>query len=126
MGKVLLAKLLAARSRLVSAGAVAGFVLAGLPLASAEVRDLDSLPKAWAALADEPALGPGPSSPPGEWGDPEPKKSYVIPALEIIGFDALLNLRNRYYTSDDYKSTLPSIRNNLRSRWNEDRDPFAT
>src|SRR5262245_40508238 len=126
MGIVPLTKLLAARSRLVSAGAVAGLVLAGVSVAFAEVSDLDSLPKAWAALADESALGAGPSSRSGEWGDPEPKKSYVIPALEIIGFDALLNLHNRYYTSDDYKSTLASIRHNLRSQWNEARDPFAT
>ena len=42
------------------------------------------------------------------------------------GFDALLNLYNRHYVSDDYKSNLSSIRHNLRSSWDVDNDPFTT
>ena len=32
--------------------------------------------------------------------DEEPRKSYVIPALEIIGFDALLNVFDRLVLGD--------------------------
>ena len=57
--------------------------------------------------------------------DIEARKSYWIPAAEIIGFDVLLNLINRQ-SSDEYKSTASSIQDNLGSSWNTDSDPFAT
>jgi hypothetical protein len=58
--------------------------------------------------------------------DPEPSgKSYIIPALEIIGFDALLNVFDRVVLGDPYHSSLSSIRTNLRRRWVTDNDPFA-
>jgi hypothetical protein len=57
--------------------------------------------------------------------DIEERKSYWIPAAEIFGFDALVNVINRQ-TSDDYDSTTSSIRDNLRSSWRTDNDPFAT
>ena len=53
------------------------------------------------------------------------RKSYSIPALEIFGFDFLLNQHNRRYTSDEYKSNLSSIRHNLRASWAVDNDPFS-
>ena len=53
-------------------------------------------------------------------------KSYAIPAAEIVGFDTLLNLYNRHhFPCCDYQSNLHTIRNNLRSRWDVDRDPFT-
>ena len=55
----------------------------------------------------------------------EARKSYVIPALEIVGFDVLVNLANRPF-SDDYDVSFSSIRRNLRSSWVVDRDPFTT
>lgn len=56
----------------------------------------------------------------------EARKSYSIPALEIVGFDFLLNRYNRWFGSDRrvYDVTLSSIKTNLRSSWNTDSDPF--
>lgn len=54
-------------------------------------------------------------------------KDYALPALEIVGFDVLLNRTNRAFGSgrDDYAVSLGSIRRNLRSGWGTDRDPFS-
>ena len=54
----------------------------------------------------------------------EPRKSYIIPALEIVGFDALLNIFDRLVLGDDYKTSVSSIRRNLRRRWVTENDPF--
>ncbi|MDP1766585.1 MAG: DUF3943 domain-containing protein [Methylotenera sp.] len=52
-------------------------------------------------------------------------KNYLIPALEIIGFDILLNQFNRHYSGvSDYDSNLSTIRRNLKSDWNNDNDAF--
>ncbi|WP_051495928.1 hypothetical protein [Methylibium sp. T29-B] len=54
-----------------------------------------------------------------------PDKSYVIPALQIIGFDFLLNRYNRRFSgTSDYDVSRASIRRNLRGPWVEDNDPF--
>jgi hypothetical protein len=53
------------------------------------------------------------------------EKSYIVPALEIIGFDALLNVFDRLVLGDPYHSSLTSIRRNLRGRWVTENDPFA-
>jgi hypothetical protein len=54
----------------------------------------------------------------------EANRSYAIPAFEIIGFDVLVNLANRYTTGDPYHSNLKSIRHNLHHSWVVDNDPF--
>jgi hypothetical protein len=61
------------------------------------------------------------------WGqtEDEPRKSYVIPALEIIGFDALLNVFDRLVLGEPYHTSVSSIRRNLRRRWVTENDPFA-
>lgn len=48
-----------------------------------------------------------------------------VPALEILGFQLLLNRANRYWGTgrDDYRVTAGSIRRNLRSSWGTDNDP---
>lgn len=53
-------------------------------------------------------------------------KSYWVPALEIIGFDVLLNQVDRHFIdrSGTYNSNLSSIKRNLRSNWEVDRDSF--
>jgi len=52
-------------------------------------------------------------------------KHYLIPAVEIVGFDILLNQFNRHFSgSSDYDSNLSTIRHNLRSNWNADKDAF--
>jgi hypothetical protein len=56
------------------------------------------------------------------------KRDYALPALEIIGFDFLLNRINRNFSSarDDYDVSIGSIRRNLHSSWGVDQDPFRT
>lgn len=51
-------------------------------------------------------------------------KSYVAPALEIIGFDLLLNLFDRIALGSDYQSNLSSIRRNLGGGWVIEDDPY--
>jgi hypothetical protein len=66
----------------------------------------------------------------GEAAPPEarPGRDYALPALEIIGFDILVNRANASFGTgrDDYRVTLDSIRRNLRSSWTVDSDPFKT
>ncbi len=53
-------------------------------------------------------------------------KSYSIPAMEILGFDFLLNRFNHQFSgSNDYDVTAASIRSNLRGKWATDNDPYA-
>src|SRR4051812_46220157 len=55
----------------------------------------------------------------------ESQKSYAIPALEIVGFDFLLNqFDRRYFGCCDFDSNVHTIRRNLHSSWVVDRDPF--
>jgi hypothetical protein len=56
------------------------------------------------------------------------KLDYALPALEIIGFDFLLNRINRNVGNNrqDYAVSLESIRHNLHSSWGVDADPFKT
>jgi hypothetical protein len=59
------------------------------------------------------------------WADDE-RKDYATPALEIVGFDILVNRINRCCGSEreDYAVTLDSIRRNLHHSWVVDDDPF--
>ena len=58
--------------------------------------------------------------------DKQANKSYLIPAVEIVGFDFLLNQFNRRYSGiSDYDSNLNTIRHNLHSSWVDDKDPFS-
>ena len=53
------------------------------------------------------------------------EKSYAIPAAEIVAFDFLLNRWDKYhYGCCDFNVTANSIRSNLHSHWDVDRDPF--
>ena len=57
--------------------------------------------------------------------DIEARKSYGIPAAEIVGFDFLLNrFDHAYFGCCDFDVSARSIRRNLRSSWVIDRDPF--
>jgi hypothetical protein len=62
-----------------------------------------------------------------KWGEGGVER-YVVPALEVVGFDVLLNLYDRNYDDekDVYRTDLSTIRHNLRSNWIIDADPFAT
>jgi hypothetical protein len=53
-------------------------------------------------------------------------RSYVIPALEIIGFDVLLNRFDYYFIDKEvYGTTFSTFRDNLKGGWVVDTDPFA-
>ena len=99
-------------------------------LLNARVPDFTHLPngRSWLAQATgapSPAGGNvnlSTSAPPA-WGT---DKSYLIPALEIVGFDTLLNLYDRaYYGCCDYDTDFASIKRNLRRGWGVDRDEFT-
>jgi len=60
---------------------------------------------------------------PPPWGT---QKSYLIPALEIVGFDILLNLFDRaYYGCCDFDTDFSSIKRNLHRGWGVDSDEFT-
>jgi len=54
----------------------------------------------------------------------EARKSYAIPAAEIVGFEFLLNQFDRHVLGTDFASNASTIRRNLHSSWVVDRDPF--
>src|SRR5687767_15992404 len=64
----------------------------------------------------------------GTGHDPsKPRKSYLIPAIEIIGFDFALNrFDNRFIDQESYDVSWASIRRNLKSKWVVDHDAFET
>lgn len=75
--------------------------------------------------AAEPAspLGLKPASAPSRGFGAD--KSYWIPALDIVGFDLLLNQFNRrFFSGHDYDTSIGSIRRNLRRGWVVENDPF--
>jgi hypothetical protein len=64
-----------------------------------------------------------PTRSPVGWGE---QKSYGIPALEILGFQTLLNLFDRaYFGCCDFDTDLNSIGNNLHRGWRTDADSFT-
>jgi hypothetical protein len=78
----------------------AGTVTAS-PLPPRETGTDASLPAAWSA-----------------------RKSYAIPAAEIVGFEFLLNEFDRHVLGTDFASNASTIRRNLHSSWVVDSDPF--
>jgi hypothetical protein len=53
------------------------------------------------------------------------EKSYWIPALEIVGFDLLLNQFNRRFIDEtDYDTSFSTIKDNLESSWRTDNNRF--
>ena len=91
-----------------------------------------SLPELWAAARNDATVTAEANTPAPTRSDfaadaetrIESRKSYAIPAFEIVGFDVLLNLANRYSSGDPYHSNLTSIRHNLHHSWVVDNDPF--
>ena len=59
-----------------------------------------------------------------EAGQSAPERSHLIPAVEIVGFLATLNLFDRLALGSDYESNLTSIRRNLRRGWVVEDDPY--
>ena len=53
-------------------------------------------------------------------------RSYFVPALEIVGFEFLLNQFDRHFLSDPaYRSNWSSIKQNASHKWVIDTDPFS-
>src|SRR5581483_145715 len=71
-----------------------------------------ALPLAAAALENDPDR------------DRQPPRDYTIPALEIAGFEYLLNRYDHHVYGADYAVNESSIRRNLHSGWVVDKDPF--
>src|ERR1043166_8248557 len=70
-----------------------------------------------AAPASETPARPGSS-------DVAVRKSYVIPALEIVSFEILLNVVDRSFMGSDYNVNFSTIKRNLVHRsWVVDNDP---
>jgi len=83
--------------------------------------------RSWLAQRDKtvsrPAANVNLTASPPPWGT---QKSYLIPALEIVGFDTLLNLFDRaYYGCCDFDTDFSSIGRNLRRGWIVDSDKFT-
>ena len=81
------------------------------------------IPAALAAVALAAALTAEPEDEPKP--PPEPKKSYILPAFEIIDFQFLLNRIDFAIYGEDYAVTGESIRRNLKAGFEEEHDPFA-
>jgi hypothetical protein len=74
-----------------------------------------------------PKAAPGAQSGKPVRAEREPEKSYLVPALEIVGFNILLNRFNYYFIDKEvYGVTYSTVRTNLTSKWIVDTDPFAT
>ena len=52
------------------------------------------------------------------------RRNYVLPAFEVLGFNAALNLVDRSILGDEYRTDLTTIRRNLRRKWVIDGDPY--
>ena len=78
------------------------------------------------AEADNAADSPHLREPKLDW-ETGAGKSYLIPALDIIGFQVLLNQFNRHYVDPPtYASNINTIQHNLHTSWVFDNDPFST
>src|SRR5882757_9036679 len=99
--------------------------LAGIGTAGADAPPAN-LPNSWAALANDAAITRANDPRPDAASEIDTRKSYAIPALEVVGFAFLLNQVNRHSGSSDYDSTWSTIRHNLHSSWVVDSDPFKT
>ena len=80
------------------------------------------VPKSWEAKPSDPAIAPSTEKP--SPSEPKQPKNYALPALEIIGFDVLLNQYDRLVYVSEFNSNLTSINNNLRGSWVTDDDPY--
>ena len=74
---------------------------------------------------DLPSLTPVLEDTPPKENAEKPRESYLIPILEIVGFDFALNRFNlRYIDQESFDVTSSSVARNLRSGWVTDNDNF--
>jgi len=90
-------------------------------------QDAAADPDPPSSLTQEPiaaAPAPKPAEPKLSW-DTGAGKNYLLPALEILGFDILLNRANQQiYEGNDYNVSTSTIKRNLHHSWGTDHDPF--
>ena len=113
-----------ARARTGLVALCAATVVAGWAVnAAAQDSQPPDLPAAWGAQQRDAALGTG-----GERADTAAeiasRKSYAIPAAEVLGFNLLLNLYDRHHYGNEYVTNMSTIRRNLHRSWVTDNDPF--
>ncbi|HEY7945878.1 MAG TPA: DUF3943 domain-containing protein [Casimicrobiaceae bacterium] len=110
------------------AGACLALWLPAIDASAGAEAPADDLPAIWAAAADRAEAGDSAGGTGATPAAPAPRKSYGVPAAEIVGFGFVLNQYNRHFAADaeDYASNLSTIRHNLRSSWVVDSDPFRT
>lgn len=102
-----------------------GPLLLALAAGVAQAAPADPPEQAAAQVATDWWREPAPDAAPAATGAAErPYKSYGAAALEILGFQVLLNRFDRAYFGNDYAVSMGSIRRNLHSSWVEDRDSF--
>src|SRR6266536_1648365 len=97
-----------------------------MSLAVAEEPAPANLPAAWAADQRDKALAAtDDGGRPDTAAEIASRKSYWIPAGEILGFNFLLNLYDRHVYGDEYATNAATIRRNLHRSWVVDSDPFS-
>jgi hypothetical protein len=108
--------------------AFAGALLAAAPACAEDLQYRAQLKLPLLASADDSAASASNTAkrPKLDW-ETGAGKSYLIPALDIIGFDTLLNQFDRHFVDKhDYASNIHTIRDNLHGPWVFDNDPFST
>jgi hypothetical protein len=119
-----------ARTRRFPSVAFTLLLVGGLYVGSAAAESTDPKEASAPAPAASSPISKGITAPSKGIDRPRPLPrqpiDYALPAMEIVGFDFLLNRFNYHFGSqrDDYAVTLRSIRRNLHSGWGTDRDPF--
>ena len=108
------------RARLVGGAFIA------LAAYAANAESAEPEPPSAASSPAASASAPVPRALPGDRQESQAEPNYRLPAIEIVGFEFLLNRVNRYFGTqrDDYRVTASSIRRNLGSGWGTDQDPF--
>jgi hypothetical protein len=104
----------------------AGAAQAGQAAVQAERSDTAAAPVAAPPVPQDWAREPAPIAAPVVAGDDAARtdKHYAAAAVEILGFQALLNRVDKAHFGKDYDVSMGSIRRNLRSSWVEDKDSF--
>jgi uncharacterized protein DUF3943 len=87
-------------------------------------RYYGDIPSSWLAAQNDRAPATA-ATPQRDWStEMQTRRSYAIPAAEILGFQFLLNRFDKAFVGPEYDVSVSSIRRNLRSKWVVDNDPY--
>src|SRR5689334_14107382 len=75
------------------------------------------IPSSWQLAQSGAPDAPARPARQGSWPEMESRRSYAIPALEILGFQFLLNRFDKAFVGSDYNVSWNSIRRNWHSKW---------